>query len=75
MNTKKPYQYPAACILSALLLATPGQAESHGATTRLPVSLKQLCRHGMMLALVGMLLTGCDQAEVAVEPPPRRSPS
>ncbi len=69
MNTKKPYQYPAACILSALLLATPGQAAPNGGTTRLPVSLKQLCRHGVVLALVGMLLTGCDQTNVSVEPP------
>ncbi|ACT07599.1 efflux transporter, RND family, MFP subunit [Dickeya chrysanthemi Ech1591] len=70
MNTKKPHQYPVACILSALLLAAPGQSEPSGMAARLPVSLKQLCRHGVLLALVGILLTGCDRPDAPTESPP-----
>ncbi|GAB7267690.1 hypothetical protein DZJ_42480 [Dickeya ananatis] len=72
MNTKKSHQYSIACMLSALLLAVPGQTEANTPTTRLPVSLKQLCRHGVLLALVGMLLTGCDQPEIPVEAQPAK---
>ncbi len=72
MNTKKSHQYPIACMLPACRLAVPGQNEESGATTSLPLSLKRLCRHGVLLALVGMLLTGCDQPEIPVETPPAK---
>ncbi|NKI73916.1 efflux RND transporter periplasmic adaptor subunit [Dickeya sp. CFBP 2040] len=72
MNIRKTPPYPVAYILSVLLLATPGETQANGEVTRLPVSLKQLCRHGVLLALVGLLLAGCDQRDAPVESPPAK---
>ncbi|MEI7345229.1 efflux RND transporter periplasmic adaptor subunit [Dickeya chrysanthemi] len=71
MNSKKSHPYPIAWALPAAIRpATPGQAQPNAGAARLPASLKRVCRHGILPALVGMLLTGCDHPDVPVESPP-----